>query len=72
VTRSYDVPPRRAFVGITPTGRDNGKACMAGTRERAKVEVTHDRCGYTWWTMDHHMIERVREFALATGDSTRG
>ncbi len=53
--------PRAAYEGIVLTGGDNGQRSMAGTSNRAKVEVLHVKCGHTWWTMDHAMIARKRK-----------
>ena len=57
-----------AYENIVPTGRDNGDRMMAGSRGRAKVEVVHETCGHTWWTMDRMIIERVRRATLEEGD----
>lgn len=61
--RTGTFTPKYAYLGIVPTGRDNGRRKMAGRGPRARVEVRHEYCGYTWWTTDRRMIERVRRDA---------
>lgn len=64
----YTAVPMYAFRGLVLTGRTR-PVKKRGRQHRAAVEVRHERCGHTWWSVHRTFLRRARQGGILTDDA---